>query len=85
MFGELNNGRLLQMCDLGRFDHGARSRALSAILKNGRLMANGRCSVQYRRRLRPFQRYTVKTEIIGRDEKWFYYVRTTIRKGVQCS
>ena len=83
--GEMNNGRHLTLFDLGRFDFGTRS-GLMKILKQKRwgLVVAG-STIRYRRRLTPFQRYTLHTHLVARDEKWFYFVQSTERKGVVCS
>lgn len=85
LFGEVNNGRHLTLFDLGRFDLGVRT-GLIAILKQKRwgLVVAG-STIRYRRRLTPFQRYTLHTHLIGRDERWFYFIQTTEHKGVACS
>ena len=36
---------------------------------------------EYRHRLRLFQRFILKTKIIGYDEKWFYFFQKAERKG----
>ena len=85
MFGEVNNGRHLTLFDLGRFDLGLRN-GLMKILKQKRwgLVVAG-STIRYRSRIRPFQRYSQHTHLVARDERWFYFVQTTERKGVACS
>jgi len=85
MFGELNNGRHLTLFDLGRFDLGVRT-GLMKILKQKRwgLVVAG-SSIRYRSRLLPFQRFSLHTHLVARDERWFYFVQTAERKGVACS
>ncbi len=85
MFGEVNNGRHLTLFDLGRFDLGLRT-GLMKVLKEKRwgLVVAG-STIRYRSRIRPFQRYTLHTHLVARDDRWFYFVQTTERKGVACS
>lgn len=85
MFMEINNGRHLTLFDLGRFDYGVRS-GLMTILKQkkwGLVVAGS--TIRYRRRLTPFQRYKLHTRLVGRDERWFYFVQTTVHEGTACS
>lgn len=85
MFIEMNNGRHLTLFDLGRFDFGIRC-GLMRILKREKwgLVVAG-ATIRYRKRLTPFQRYTLRTRLIGRDDRWFYFVQTTLRNGEACS
>lgn len=85
LFFEMNNGRHLTLFDLGRFDVGLRT-GLLKLLKQKRwgLVVAG-SSIRYRRRLLPFQRFSLHTQLIARDERWFYFVQTAERKGVACS
>jgi acyl-CoA thioesterase FadM len=82
---EVNNGRHLTLFDLGRFDLGART-GLLRILKERRwgLVVAG-STIRYRKRLSPFQRYQQHTHLVARDDRWFYFVQTTVRKGEACS
>lgn len=84
-FVELNNGRQLTLFDLGRFDLGART-GLLKLLKDKRwgLTVAG-SSMQYRKRITPFQRVTLRTELLGRDERWFYIGQVFERRGEACS
>ena len=85
IFAEVNNGRQLTLFDLGRFDHGARIGLLRLLRKRKWGLVVGGSSMQYRKRLRPFRRFTLRTEIVGRDEKWFYFVQTTYVGETPCS
>lgn len=76
-FGELNNGRFLTLMDLGRYDFGGRC-SLPAILRRNRwgLMV-GAVYIRYRRRLPLFSTFELHTEMVGRDERWFYFHQFT--------
>jgi len=85
VFVEMNNGRHLTLYDLGRFDYGERC-GLVPLLKErkwGLVVAGS--TIRYRKRLRPFQRYTLNTRLIGRDDRWFYFVQKMVRGGETCS
>ncbi len=78
-FIELNNGRHLTMMDFGRFDLAMRSGLLKVVKKQGWGLAVAGASVRYRHRLKFLQRYTLTTQLVGYDEKWFYFHQKTIR------
>lgn len=76
MFLEMNNGRILTLYDLGRFDLAIRS-GLSGILRRKRwgLVVAG-ASVRYRRRVRMFDKVTIRSQLVGFDERWVYIVQS---------
>lgn len=85
VFFEMNNGRHLTLYDLGRFDYGSRC-GLLPLLKSrkwGLVVAGS--TIRYRKRLLPFQRYDMHTRLIGRDDRWFYFVQKMVREGDVCS
>lgn len=72
MFREMNNGRVLTLYDLGRFDQSIRS-GLTATLGPRRWgFAVGGASIRYRRRVRALDRIRLLTRPIARDDRWFY-------------
>jgi len=80
-FMELNNGRYVTLLDLGRFGYGANVK-ISRFLKDNKwsLTIVGTYN-EYRYRLRLFQKFTLKTKIIGYDEKWFYFFQKAERNN----
>jgi acyl-CoA thioesterase FadM len=80
-FIELNNGRHLTMMDFGRFDLAMRSGLLKVVKQMGWGLAVAGASVRYRHRLKFMQRYTLYTQVVGYDEKWFYFHQKTIRNN----
>ncbi len=85
MFLEMNNGRHLTLFDLGRFDFGARTGLPRALKQNRWGLVVAGSSIRYRKRLRPFERFTMRTRLLGRDDRWFYFQQTTMSKGTCCS
>lgn len=81
LFMEVNNGRLLTLYDLGRFDLAIRI-GLTAILRKNKwgLVVAG-SSTRYRRRVRMFDKITVRTQVVGLDEKWVYIAQSIWVKG----
>ena len=80
-FMELNNGRYVTLLDLGRFSLGARVNMASFLKKNKWSLTIVGTYNEYRYRLRLFQRFILKTKIIGYDEKWFYFFQKVERQG----
>lgn len=68
----LTNSRYLSVMDLGRTDLLIRSGLGKHFLKNRWQAVLGSASLRFRRSLRPFQAYEIRTRIIGLDEKWAY-------------
>lgn len=81
IFGELNNGRILTLYDLGRLVMGKRMGLMHALRKNRWGLTMAGASVRYRRRVRMFQRFTVKTCALGRDDRFLYLQQTMWRNG----
>ena len=82
VFIELNNGRHLTLMDLGRFDLGYRL-GLFKVLREQKwgLMVAGNFT-RYRRRLMLFQRFNMETELVGYDDKWYYFYQKTVRNNI---
>lgn len=81
MFLEVNNGRILTLYDLGRFDLSIRV-GLARHLKNNRwgLVVAG-SSVRYRRRVRMFDKVTIRTQVVAFEERWIYIVQSMWVRG----
>jgi len=68
----MTNARYLALADLGRVDLILRSGAWRA-MRRGRLgMVLGGTSIRFRRPLRPFERFTLSTTVLGWDGRWVY-------------
>jgi len=82
IYPELNNGRHLTLMDLGRYDFGYKV-GLIKVLKNNNwgLMIAGNFT-RYRRRLKLFHKFAIHTELVGYDEKWYYFYQQTKRNDV---
>lgn len=73
MFMELNNGRYQTMMDIGRFEVGIRVGLFEVLKANDWGLMVGGISSRYRRRLKPFQKFTLHSQIQCYDERWFYF------------
>tara|TARA_B110000196_G_C21014841_1_gene599772 strand:- start:417 stop:935 length:519 start_codon:yes stop_codon:yes gene_type:complete len=80
-FLELNNGRYVTLLDLGRFDFVLKIK-LHRLLKRKKwsLTVAGTYN-EYRHRIKLFQQFTLKTSIIGYDNRWFYFLQKAERNG----
>jgi acyl-CoA thioesterase FadM len=81
----MNNARYLAVMDLGRTDWIIRSGAWRLMHRERMAPIVGGCMVRYRRALQPFQRFTLRTRLLGWDERWLYVEQTmTGRDGIAC-
>ncbi len=68
----MTNARYLSMMDLGRTDLLIRGGMLGLVKRERWLPVVGSIDIQFRRPLRPFQRFTLKSRLLCWDEKWLY-------------
>ena len=80
-FMELNNGRYVTLLDLGRFGYGANVKISKFLNEHKWSLTIVGTYNEYRFRLRLFQKFTLKTKIIGYDEKWFYFFQKAERNN----
>jgi acyl-CoA thioesterase FadM len=74
-FGHMNNGRFLTLMDSGRFDIMAKIGFLPILRRNRWISVLGGADIRFLRPLRPFQRFELRSRILGWDEKWFYILQ----------
>lgn len=72
MFLEMNNGRVLTLYDLGRFDLLLRMGLDKILRKNRWGLVVASSTVRYRHRIRLFAKVTMRTYVAGVDERWVY-------------
>jgi acyl-CoA thioesterase FadM len=83
-FMELNNGRVLTLFDLGRISLALRTGLNEALRAHGWGIAVAGNSVRYRRRVRAFDRLTIRTRCLGWDAR-FIYMEQSMWKGEDCT
>lgn len=85
IFGEMNNGRILTLYEMGRFQAAVRM-GLWALLKKKRwgLTVAG-TSIRYRRRLLPFEKYETRTRIATWDDRFVYIEQGMFKKNGECA
>ena len=82
VYPEVNNGRHLVFCDLARYDIAFRIGLFRYVRKNKYAFVIGGSTMRYRKRLAPFRKATVRSKIVGFDEKFYYFQQTIEQKGV---
>ncbi len=80
-FLELNNGRTLTLYDLGRFILFRRIGVLGMMREKRWVGTVAGISIRYRRRVRAFQRYELRSRMVGWDNRFFYFEQAMWRKG----
>ena len=81
----MNNARYLSVMDLGRIDWIIRTGAWRLMRYEGMAPVVGGCMVRYRRSLKPFQAYRLRSRLIGWDDKWAYFEQVMeSRDGIAC-
>jgi acyl-CoA thioesterase FadM len=76
MFFEMNNGRVLTLCDVGRFVMTIRIGLAKILRKNKWGVVVAGSTVQYRKRIRMFDKVTMRTQIETYDERWVYITQS---------
>lgn len=77
----MNNGRFLTVMDLGRLDLIARTPLGKTVVKFRWQPVVASALLRYFRPLKPFQKYQLRTRVIGWDEKWFFVEQRFERNG----
>lgn len=78
---ELNNGRTLTLYDLGRIPLAGRIGLIAVLRKNRWGLTMAGASVRYRKRVRMFQRFEMRSTGVGRDARFIYVHQSMWRKG----
>jgi YbgC/YbaW family acyl-CoA thioester hydrolase len=85
VFLELNNARYFNYMELGRWDYIYRSGFLSMMKEKKWAATVGGASIRYRRRIPFLSRFTLTTQLICHDGRWFYILQETYMKDKICS
>lgn len=81
----LNAGRFISFMDVARMELLARMRLIRRLLKRGWRPVMGGIVVRYRRSILPFERFDVRSRVLGWDEKWIYLEHIVEKNGVFCA
>lgn len=77
----MNNGRYLTICDLTRVDMFIRTGLAKTMLKQKWMPIITEHTMSYKRALKPFQRYKVRMEVSGWDERCFEMLHSFLVAG----
>jgi len=77
----MNNGRYMTLLDLGRLDLLLRAGAFRVGWKKKWIPVLGAASVRFRRSLKLFDVFTMKTRLIGWDSTWIYLEQSLESQG----
>ena len=81
---ELNNGRTLTLYDFGRLVLFKRIGIVPIMRARGWAGTVAGATVMYRRRIRAFDRFEMRTRLLGWDDKFFYFEQAMWR-GEACA
>ena len=81
----LNAGRYVTFMDVARMHLIGRLRLLRPLLRRGWRPVMGGCVVRYRRSILPFERFDIRSRVVGWDEKWFYIEHIVEKDGAFCA
>lgn len=84
-WSELNNGRTLTLYDLGRIPLANRMGLTRAVRANGWSLVVAGASVRYRKRVRLFDRITMRSRGVGWDGRFFYVEQSMWNSGGDCA
>ncbi len=76
----MNNAAMLAITELGRWDVMVRTGFLKYARTNRLYLPLASISAQFRRPLKRFQKFQLKTQLIYWDEKWIYISHRIVRK-----
>src|SRR5438477_12179946 len=69
----MNSGRYLSMMDIGRVEILGATRLLRKVVKRGWRPIAAAATIRYRKSLLPFQRFTVRSRVVGGDDERLYF------------
>lgn len=78
---ELNNGRTLTLYDIGRVTLGQRTGLLKVLAHRKWGLTVAGSSARYRKRVRMFQKFEMRSRLSGWDEKFMYLEQSMWREG----
>lgn len=79
----LNAGRFVSFMDIARIELIGRMRLIRRMLARGWRPVMGGIVVRYRKSVLPFERFTIRTRLVGWDERWFYLEHIVEKRNAQ--
>jgi len=84
-FMELNHARQIAYMEMGRWDYSHRVGFIELMKNNNWGLTVGGISIRYRRRVAFLNPFTVTTQPICHDSRWFYFLQEIICKDQICA
>lgn len=81
VFAELNNGRTLTLYDLGRLPLAQRTGLVELLLRKKWSLTMAGAAVRYRRRIRMFETFEMRSRLLGWDHRFMYVEQAMIVRG----
>lgn len=75
-FGDLNNGRIITLMDVGRIGLAQRTGLIKAMRANRWGLAMAGSTPQYRRRVTMWERLEFRSRLVARDARFFFIEQT---------
>jgi acyl-CoA thioesterase FadM len=75
----MNNGRYLSIMDFGRIDFIVRTGLWRHVWRRRWRPVVGAAMIHFRRSLRPFKTFQLRSRILGWDDKWFFIEQRFLR------
>lgn len=85
IFMEMNNGRILTLYEMGRFQSSVRMGLWPLLTKKRWGLTVAGTSIRYRRRITPFERFETRTRITTWDDRFVYIEQGMFKKGGECA
>ncbi|UWQ45405.1 acyl-CoA thioesterase [Leisingera aquaemixtae] len=85
MWMELNNGRTMTLYDLGRTMLAQRVGLIRCLRENRWGLTVAGSSVRYRRRIRGFEKFEMRSRTAGWDDKFIYVEQSMWKKNGDCA
>ena len=85
VYPEVNNGRHFVMFDMARYQLAFTIGLVRYTRKHNLAFVVGGSTIRYRKRVRPFRKALIRTQLVGMDEKFFYFQHTVEQGGAVCS
>jgi len=82
---ELNNGRAMTLYDLGRSMNAQRVGLIGAISRRRWGMTMAGSTVRFRRRIRGFERFEMRSRAVCWDDKFIYLEQSMWKKNGECA
>ncbi len=82
---ELNNGRAMTLYDLGRSMNAQRVGLIRAIAKQRWGMTMAGSTVRFRRRIRGFERFEMRSRAVCWDDRFIYLEQSMWKKSGECA